>query len=273
MELQENYAAFEALDTEIISIAQLERDPGMLPRITEFVHNTFPIVADPKQVTRKPFDIFGVYLIDKEGTLRTFIPGTKEARPRLDMILTEIAKIQGVDPPSFSDTDGHIAVSTADKAPASNLPADKIVTVRWMWQYNKMRQGDRFKLAFVTDIAEGYHVYASDEKRMMPFRIDFEFPDGLTIDGDLEYPKSLVISDPILKVDLMAYEDAIPMPVIWLRAAEDMKPGDRIVRATLHYQACNESVCLLPTTKTIEMPLPIVSKKTAHFGVAGSEAW
>lgn len=51
----------------------------MLPRITEFVHNSFPIVADPEQITRDDFEIFYVYLIDKEGVLRTAIPGTKEA--------------------------------------------------------------------------------------------------------------------------------------------------------------------------------------------------
>lgn len=246
----------------------------MLPRIRDFVHNSFPVVADPDQVTRKAFDIFGIYLIDKQGILQSYIPGTKEARPRMDMILGELAKFEGVEAPEMKDLLAHVSVATAEAARAERtITPDEIVGVRWMWSNNLIWAKDRFKLAFVTTIADGYHVYGNDEARMSPFKIDFELPEGIELTKPFEYPKAKREIDPILKVPLSMYDGDIPMPVIYLKAAEDLEPGDLTVKATVHYQACNDTTCLAPTTKTILMPLKVVPRETRRGKVAGSEAW
>lgn len=277
MELQENIDIFDQLDAQIVSIAQIERDPAQLPRINEFVHNTFPILADPDQITRKDFDIFSVYLIDKEGTLRTFIPGVKEARARLDIVLEELAKIEGVDPPEFETLRDLVVVRRAEDAasaaaPVSDDPAD-LLNVQWMWSHNSIRAGDAFKLAFVVNVPRGYHVYGANESKMSPFRLELDLPKGITLAKPIRYPKAETKTDPILKVALDAYETVIPMPVIYLKAAKKLKVKDLSITARIHFQACNDTVCLQPTTKEIRMTLPVVAAGAPRLLVAGSVLW
>ena len=276
VELEENYPVFQALNAEIVAIAQLEKDPAMLPRITEFVHNEFPIVADPGQITREPFDIFGVYLIDKDGIVQTYLPGTKEARARLDVILTELAKIEGVDAPSFQDEDAHIKVEFGEatrKQPTPILAPQDVIGVRWMWSHNMIRPKDRFKLAFVIDIAKGYHVYGDNEERLTPFKIEFELPEGVEFEKPYAYPAAKTKMDPVLKTELSVFENVIAMPKMYLKAADGLKKGRRTVKAKIHFQACNESTCLVPSVLELEMPLTVVGPKERRGQVAGSRAW
>ena len=277
MELQENIDVFDQLDAQLVSIAQIERDPAQLSRINEFVHNTFPILADPDQITRADFEIFSVYLIDKEGTLRTHIPGVKEARARLDVVLEELAKIEGVDPPEFETLRDLVVVrSPADEAPAAapvpDNPAD-LLEVQWMWSHNSIRPEDAFKLAFVVNVAPGYHVYGANETKMHPFRLELDLPKGISLAEPIKYPKAETKTDPILKVPLDAYETVIPMPVVYLKAAKKLKIRDLTVTARIHFQACNDSVCLQPTTKEIQMTLPVVAPGARRGTVAGSGLW
>ncbi len=271
MELQDHYETFQRLDAEIISIAQLEKDPAMLPRISEFVHNSFPIVADPAQVTREPFDIFGIYLIDKEGVIQTYLPGEKEARPRLDILFSELAKLEGVTTPDIEPHRGNWA--TADNGVGESQIPDDVLLERWMWNLSQVRVGDPFKLALILDVAPGFHVYGSREQRMSPFQVELELPDGIELSQAIRYPKAETHQDPILDVPLSTYSGAIPMPVIYLRSSSDAMPGEYSIRANIRYQACNEATCLRPATKTIEFPVTVVGRKGRRASVAGSNAW
>jgi Thiol:disulfide interchange protein DsbD, N-terminal len=272
VELEENIDAFDALDTQIISIAQLERDPAQLPRITEFVHNTFPVVADPDQITRKEFQIFGVYLIDKRGIVRTFIPGTKEARPRLDMIVEELAKMTGKPVPILRAAPVSEPLTAPPTAATLDDPEDAI-GVRWMWSHNAVRPRDTFKLAWVTTPAPGYHLYGSVENRMTPFSLTLDLPEGIRLKEPIRYPRSRAYTDPVLKSELFVYDSDIPMPVIYLEADENVVPGEYMVTATVDFQACSDSICLPPSRKQVDLPLTIVGKKGRRGTVAGYEDW
>lgn len=249
----------------------------MLPRINEFVHNTFPILADPDQITRGDFEIFSVYLIDKEGTLRTYIPGVKEARPRLDVIFEELAKIQGIDPPEFESVRDLVVVrrpggGVPAAVPVPEDPAD-LLDVQWMWSHNQIWPKDTFKLAFVVNIRGRYHVYGANETKMTPFRLELDLPKGITLARPIQYPKAETKTDPILNIPLDAYQTAIPMPVVYLKASGKLKIKDLTVTARIRFQACNDTTCLQPATKQIDMPLPVVPRGTPRLTVAGSFAW
>lgn len=265
---------FEALDAVIISIAQIETDPAMLPRIKEFVHNSFPIVADPKQETREAFDIFSVYLIDKEGVLQTHIPGTKEARPRLDMILTELAKLEGVAPPEVRDARGHAVAHMPGVEPAAKVTsAEEAVGVRWMWSVDAVAAGDDFKLAFLVTIADGHLVYGHEEERMTSFSLELDLPKGVELARPLGYPEGETKVDPILEIPLQVYEKDIPMPTIRLKASEDLEPGTLDVTARMRYQACSGTVCYPPDVRELTLPLRVVAAEVERKEVAGSAFW
>lgn len=276
MELQENYASFQKLDAEIVAIAQLERDPEMLGRIEKFVGNSFPIVADPEQQTRRPFKIFGIYLIDKEGVLRTYIPGTKEARPRLDLILSELGKLQGVEAPRVDFVEGKAVVAESADPSSSQWPVqskEDVVRVRWMFSHDRVRPGDELRLAFLPKIAPGYHIYGPQDEVMKPFRVELTLPDGLSLDRPLAYPPPKSIRDEALGKLVTHYSSDIPMPVIRLKASEELSQGELRIQALVTYQACDESSCFPPATQTLTLTIPGDVPDARRGQVFGWQTW
>lgn len=74
-----------------------------LPGYYEFFMKTGRLVRIKQEIER-----FGVYLVDKAGRIRVCFKGTKTARPRLDQMLTELARINGGGSPGMQDADEKI---------------------------------------------------------------------------------------------------------------------------------------------------------------------
>jgi hypothetical protein len=269
VELQQNYAVFKKLDTEIIAIAQEESDPSTMERVNRFVKNEFPVVADPDKVTDPLIKRYGVYIVDKKGKMRYGFEGVKTARPRIDMLVGTIAKMQNLPAPKIelSET-GKVRIEKP--AGGDNV---KALAVRWMWSHDRVRPGDEFKLAFCPVIAPGFHVYGAREKEMTPFRVEFQFPEGIALEGAVTYPKAHVIDDPVLKMKLAVYEQDIPVSTLNLKASDTLKPGELTVTAVITYQACNSEVCLPPSTMKKTFKLTVTSKDKKRQQVYGWERW
>lgn len=268
--MQSNIDLFQQLNTEILYIAQLERNPMLLPRIKGFVQHSFPVVCDPNQISRKPFPLFTAYIIDKQGMLRTRIPGSLSARPSLDMILEELCKVVGVARVHPHER-GEVRAATGQQDPI--VSAEEVLNVLWMWSHDRIAPGDQFKLAFLPTLANGFHVYAPQEERMTPLAIKFALPAGLAWVESLRYPAPDSNRDPLLEVDVLQYERDIPLPALVLQASSSMVPGTYTVTATVSYQACNDRLCYPPTEKTIAMPIEVVSKDTKRNQVSGWNRW
>ena len=268
--MQNNYDIFQALDTDILYVAQLERDPNLLPRIKSFVQHEFPVVCDPDQISRKPLPLFNAYIIDKTGVIRARVPGSLSARPSLDMILAELCRVVGA-PPVKPRT-------SSDKRPVpqdqSDTPkAEEVVQALWMWSHDRIAPGDSFKLAFLPTLAPGFHVYGPLEKRMTPFKLELDLPEGITLETPFRYPKSLKKRDPFLDVEVLQYEKDVPITALNLKASESLATTDCVVKVSVSYQACNEALCHPPTTKTLEIPIQVVPKDIKRNQVAGWKTW
>jgi hypothetical protein len=269
--LQSYYHLFQQLNAEVLFIAQLEKDISLLPRIETFVKNDFIIVCDPEQISRKPYVLFNAYIIDKKGIIRTRVPGSLSARPNLDMILEELSKVEGKPVPK-QDPNKQITQQTEESSPTAIGPQE-VISVSWMWSHTAVAEGDQFKLAFLPQLAEGFHVYAPNEKRMSPFKIEFELPEGIEITQPITYPKPDEKEDPFLKIKVLQYENDIPIQAIQFKAKDGLKPSTLEVKAKLHFQACNDSLCYPPNIKEITLPLTVVSKETKRSQVSGWKRW
>ena len=138
-----------------------------------------------------------------------------------------------------------------------------------MWSHNQIVPGAAFKLAFMPVIADGYHVYGHGEDEMSPFRVEFEFPRGLTLRKPPRYPDAHKYHDPILDMDLESYEEDIPMAAFELRASDDLKPGEIKVNVILSFQACNDTLCFPPSTKRFTLPLTVAPTGSRMRPVGG----
>lgn len=262
MELQEHVDDVRALDAEIIAIAQLEKDPAMLERIERFVGPGITIVADPEQVSREPFEIFDVYIAE-DDRLVTRIRGSKEARPRPDLIL---AALRG---------EGATAADqTKARPPAAEDAGDALaVHLRWMWSHPVSRAGDPLKLALLPTVADGWHVYGPGSEITVPLSVQVEVPDGLVLTAPVGFPPPVVEADPVLQADIPIYRRDVPLDALTFAVADDAGPGTRMVRVTVGWQACDDSVCLPPTETVLELPVEIVEPDVKRGQMYGWETW
>lgn len=276
MELQAHYQSFESLNAEIVAIAQEEADASTLTRVERFVKSTFPVVADPEQVMRPFVERYGVFLVDKAGNIRVQLPGTKTARARLDVILRELAWMEGVEPPATRQVDGKTQVADPGESGSEHAVAgvpETVLEVRWMWSHNTVRPGDWLKLAFCPVIADGFHVYAPWETQMSPLSVAIETPPGLAQVTPVAYPESKTEYDGAVDLTLASYKRDIPLATMVFEAADDLTPGELTFRARVAYQACDGRVCLPPTEVTVEMPIEVAPKESRRQQVYGWESW
>lgn len=268
--MQNNYDLFQALNADILYIAQLERDVKLLKRIKDFVQHAFPVVCDPNQVSRKPFPLFNAYIIDKQGIIRTRVPGTLSARPSLAMILEALCKVEGV--PAVKPR-GRGDKGPLPQGPGETVRTEDVLTVQWMCSHDRIAAGDSFKLAFLPVLAPGFHVYAPNERRMTAFAVELTLPPGIELKQPVQYPQARKKRDPFLKVDVLQYEGDIPMPALLFQATDALGAGSCVLKAKLSYQACNDVLCYPPTQKTVDMSLPVAARGSKRNQVAGWKNW
>ncbi len=109
-------------------------------------------------------------------------------------------------------------------------------------------------------VAQGLHInsHTPSDKFLIP--TDFSIPDGVGPDGTgvrlgaATYPPGTIISlafDPKTKLSVYTGEFAI-------QARIEATPGNHLVQAKLHYQACDQNQCMPP--KTIDVPIDVIGK-------------
>ena len=229
------------------------------------------MVADPKEASLESIRRFGVTLVDKEGVIRTLVPGTLSARPRLDMIITELAAIENKPVPEI--TFGGIRTGRNASDGNDVVTEDDVLDVRWMWSHDYALAGEELKLALVPNIADGYHVYGRYEKQMFPFKLELELPEGLSLTSPIGYPKPHTWQDPGLGTEVQVYEGDIPMGTLRFMAADNLQPGKITVKAVLHFQACTDSFCLAPAVKEMTLDIQVAEKGTRRRGVVSWQTW
>lgn len=115
--------------------------------------------------------------------------------------------------------------------------------------------GRAMKVALHFRVGEGLHINSHTPREGFLIPTTFSIPEtsGVKL-GRANYPagSDLTLSfDPTNKLSVYTGEFAIDAEIV---AAK----GDHLVEAKLHYQACNNSVCLPP--KTITVPIDVVGK-------------
>jgi len=109
-------------------------------------------------------------------------------------------------------------------------------------------------------VAQGLHInsHTPSDKFLIP--TDFSIPDGVGPDGKSVrlnaaiYPPGKIISlafDPSSKLSVYTGEFAIQARIV-------ATPGNHLIQAKLHYQACDQNQCLPP--KTIDVPIDVIGK-------------
>lgn len=104
-------------------------------------------------------------------------------------------------------------------------------------------------------VAPGLHINSHDPKEKFLIPTDFSVPtgSGVTLQS-AHYPDGVdfvLPADPSQKLNVYTGDFTIDARLI-------ATPGDHLVQARLHFQACDENACMPP--KTINAPIDVIGK-------------
>lgn len=164
-----------------------------------------------------------------------------------------------------------LSVGLASAAGAQGvLDAYQVVQVRAVWNTDTAGPGDQRLLAVVLEIADGYHIN-TDAAQLPPFEVTLiptelrvvQIPPTLRA-GDVRYPAGQDVAVKYLgqvePLRAFAGRLVVYLPVTVAPTAE---PGVAGLDLAIDYQACNETVCLMPVSKPLKVELRIVADPVA----------
>lgn len=120
-------------------------------------------------------------------------------------------------------------------------------------------RGSDFQIAVVLKIRDGFHVNArqASASYLIPTDVKAELPPGFKL-GEVVYPKGELHTFPFSKQPLNVYQGktVVRVPVTVLA---DAPLGSQHIPLKLHYQACNNEVCLPPATLNLDATVTIAA--------------
>ncbi|MGH2568682.1 MAG: cytochrome c biogenesis protein CcdA, partial [Bacteroidota bacterium] len=124
---------------------------------------------------------------------------------------------------------------------------------------DKVKAGSTFQAAVILNIAEGWHVnsHTPSESYLIGTALDLQPQEGIIV-ADMRYPKGKLLKFAFSETPLDVYEDSIAI-FLAFRLSDKVSPGGYQMTGSLTVQACNDQVCLAPSTIPVTIPLHVVS--------------
>ena len=120
--------------------------------------------------------------------------------------------------------------------------------------------GSRVYAALEVELEQGYHVNSNQplDDFLIPTVLTLDLPDGIGVRA-IAYPDAILFDQTGQDTPLAVFEEKFVIGVA-LDLSEALPLGDHVVPATLRYQACDETLCYLPTSVDTEFPLTVVPR-------------
>jgi len=146
-----------------------------------------------------------------------------------------------------------VALGQADSASRSILNG---AAVEYMYpEQVTVTAGKASEVTLHFRVAEGLHINSNKPKDDFLIPTTFSIPDGIGVRlENAAYPAGkdfTLASDPGNKLSVYVDEFAIQTRIV-------AEPGNHLVEAKLHFQACDKNICLPP--KTIPVAIDVIGK-------------
>lgn len=120
-----------------------------------------------------------------------------------------------------------------------------------------VRPGDAFELALVAEIDPGYHLYGPEETK--PSRTEVEVRGEHLEASEAVFPPVITRDlEGLGEYDLYEGRIAIRVPVTLSKAAS----SEEAAFVKVNYQVCTDFACSAPTSRELEMGLPVAKPGT-----------
>lgn len=123
--------------------------------------------------------------------------------------------------------------------------------------------GATLRAAIRVYLAPGFHVNSNKplEDFLIPTALNLSPPDGITM-TEITYPEAGLLEQKGAEIPLAVFEERFAIGVL-LALANDLPVGTYTVPGTLRYQACDETMCYMPTTATFDWSVRVWPEGTA----------
>ncbi len=137
--------------------------------------------------------------------------------------------------------------------PSLPTASEEVVAVEVRLPKDGVRAGARFEAFVMVHVAEGWHVNAHKPtlKYLIGTSLDVEPHDDFRVEAAY-YPDPLFRTFAFTDDTLAVYEGEVAV-ILAVQAAKALEPGTHTMHSRLRVQACNDQVCLRPST--VEVPI------------------
>ena len=146
-------------------------------------------------------------------------------------------------------------------SPASQKQ-EHVVEAKAVLAKDAVHPGETFKAAFILKINAGYHINDNAPLDEFMFATSLAFEDGPFKAVETAYPPGQKGKFAYSEVELIVYEGEATLGARFT-AKDELPPGDYKIKATLSYQACDNTSCLPPKELAFEVPVKVVAAGTA----------
>jgi cytochrome c biogenesis protein CcdA len=141
---------------------------------------------------------------------------------------------------------------------ASAQPGGIRLDVKWVFETSAAHPGTTIRAALEVRLPGKYHVQ-SDRPRdefLIPTALNVTPPPGFAV-REVAYPEPVMFEVMGFDEPLAVFAQTFVIGVA-LAIDDDVKPGSYTIEGGLHYQACDDRQCLMPTTLPLATTLEVV---------------
>jgi hypothetical protein len=144
------------------------------------------------------------------------------------------------------------------------------ISANGFFSVDKAQQGSTIQAAVVLDIPSGFHINSNRPlaKFLIATSLQIEAPGGIRV-GPVSYPRAALRNFSFSQDKLSVYEGRIVLRFN-VTVPPNFAMGVTPLRAKLRYQSCNDEACFAPVSRTVEMPIAVVSAKESSKRINGN---
>jgi DsbC/DsbD-like thiol-disulfide interchange protein len=151
----------------------------------------------------------------------------------------------------------------AGREEGATLQREEYVSVTAKLSHDGVHGGSSFRAALLVTIRRGWHINSASpsDENLIATSASFSPPPGLSVTM-VRYPRGEVKTFAFSDTPLDVYEGSVVI-ILRIAAAAGMKPGVCLLPVDLSYQACNNDVCLAPSTVKVDIPVQVLPPEVA----------
>jgi len=157
---------------------------------------------------------------------------------------------------------GFLLTGPSFASPAGPAPArqtEQVVEVKTLLSRDAIRPGELIKAAIVLTVQPGYHINDNAPTDEFLFATTLTFDDNPNLEVvETYYPAGHRGRFAYSQTELIVYEGEAVLGAV-IKAKAGIPAGPLKLKATLSYQACDNSTCMPPKDLPFEITVPVVA--------------